>query len=158
MDDVRPQIAAAAVLGLILGGVLAFVAGGALVDREAKGMPTTVDGWSTVRQCGEPGDDILLKAACARDWTAANLPPEAVYWTTTVDRAGQTLSGHNGYVLHFPPGGLPPNDAFWSLTMTDAQKRLVANPANRHAVGDRAGLVPNPDRSPDIYIRSAAPP
>ena len=94
---------------------------------------------------------------CARDWTAANLPPEAVYWTTTVDRAGQTLSGHNGYVLHFPSGGLPPNDAFWSLTMTDAQKRLVANPANRYAVGDRSGLVPNADGSLDIYIQTASP-
>src|SRR2546430_12441389 len=109
MDDVRAQIAAAAVLGLVVGGVLAFVAGGVLVDREAKGMQTTVDGWSTVRQCGEPGNDILLKAACARDWTAANLPPEAGYSTTTVDRAGQWLSGHNGDVLQFPAGRLPAN-------------------------------------------------
>jgi hypothetical protein len=154
---VRAQTVAAAVLGLIVGGGVAFVAGGVLVDREAKGMPTTVDGWSTVRRCGEPGDDILLKAACARDWTAVNLPPEAVYWTTTVDRAGQTLSGQHDYVLHFASGGLPPNDAFWSLTMTDAQKRLVANPANRYAVGDRSGLVPNADGSVDIYIQTASP-
>ncbi len=148
---------AAAVLGLIVGGLLAFVAGGVLVDREAKGIETTVDGWSTERQCGEPGTDILLKAACARDWTATNIPPEAVYWTTTVDSAGQALSGRNDYVLHFPQGGLPPNDAFWSLTMTDAQKRLVANPANRYAVGDRSGLVPNADGSLDIYMQTASP-
>ena len=148
---------AAAVLGLIVGGLLAFVAGGVLVDREAKGIETTVDGWSTERQCGEPGTDILLKAACARDWTATNIPPEAVYWTTTVDSAGQALSGRNDYVLHFPQGGLPPNDAFWSLTMTDAQKRLVANPANRYAVGDRSGLVPNADGSLDIYMQTAPP-
>src|SRR5205809_139125 len=157
MEDVSAKTVAAAVLGLVVGGALAFVTGGVLVDREAKGMQTTVDGWSTVRQCGEPSNDILLKAACARDWTAANLPPEAVYWTTTVDSAGQTLSGHHDYVLHFPPGGLPPNDAFWSLTMTDAQKRLVANPANRYAVGDRSGLVPNADGSLDIYIQAASP-
>ena len=157
MEDVSAKIVAAAVLGLVVGGVLAFVTGGVLVDREAKSMQTTVDGWSTVRQCGEPGNDILLKAACARDWTGANLPPEAVYWTTTVDRAAQTLSGHHDYVLHFPPGGLPPNDAFWSLTMTDAQKRLVANPANRYAVGDRSGLVPNADGSLDIYFQTASP-
>ena len=172
MDDMRAQISdpaprfldrinrgtvAAVVLGLLVGGVVAFVAGGVLVDREAKGMQTTIDGWSTVRQCGEPGNDILMKAACARDWTAANLAPEAVYWTTTVDSAGQTLSGGHDYVLHFPPRGLPPNDAFWSLTMTDAQKRLVANPANRYAVGDRSGLVPNADGSLDIYIQTASP-
>src|SRR2546429_8625096 len=109
MDDVRAQIAAAAVLGLIVGGVVAFVAGGVLVDREAKGMPTTVDGWSTVRQCGEPGDDILLKAACARDWTAANLPPEAGYWTTAGDRPGAAPFGHNGHRLPLPAGGPPPH-------------------------------------------------
>src|SRR2546428_4892467 len=154
---VHKRTVAVAVLGLIVGGVLAFVTGGVLVDREAKGMQMTVDGWSTVRQCGEPGNDILLKAACARDWTAANLPPEAVYWATTVDRAGQTLSGHHDYVLHFPPRGLPPNDAFLSLTMTAAQKRLVANPANRYAVGDRSGLVPNADGSLDIYFQTASP-
>src|SRR2546426_11960425 len=108
MEDVSAKIVAAAVLGLLVGGVLAFVTGGVLVDREAKGMQTTVDGWSTVRQCGEPGDDILLKAACARDWTAVNLPPEAVEWTTTVDSAGQTLSGHHVYELLFPPGSIPP--------------------------------------------------
>src|SRR5438094_4312264 len=157
MDGVRAKTVAAAVLVLLVGGVLAFVAGGVLVDREAKGMKTKVDVWISVRHCGEPGNDILLKAACARDWTAANLPPEAVYWTTTVDSAGQTLSGHNDYVLHFPPGDLPPNDAFWSLTMTDAQKRLVANPANRYAVGDRTGLVPNAAGSLDIYIQTASP-
>src|SRR5437899_2864277 len=157
MEDVSAKTIAAAVLGLVIGGVLAFVTGGVLVDREAKGMQTTIDGWSTVRQCGEPGNDILMKAACARDWTAANLAPEAVYWTTTVDSAGHTLSGQHDYVLHFPPGGLPPNDAFWSLTMTDAQKRLVANPANRYAVGDRSGLVPNADGSLDIYIQAASP-
>ena len=148
---------AAAVLGLIVGGVLAFVTGGALVGVEATAMQTTVNGWSTERQCGEPGNDILLQAACARDWTAANIPAEAVYWTTTVDSAGKTLSGQHVYVLHFPPGDLPPNDAFWSLTMTDAQKRLVANPTDRYAVGDRSGLVPNADASLDIYIRTASP-
>src|SRR2546426_12685411 len=110
MEDVSAKIVAAAVLGLLVGGVLAFVTGGVLVDREAKGMQTTVDGWSTVRQCGEPGDDILLKAACSRDWTAANLPPEAVYWTTTVRRAGPTLSGPHDYRPPYPPGRPPPTD------------------------------------------------
>ncbi|HEY5434050.1 MAG TPA: DUF1254 domain-containing protein [Candidatus Limnocylindrales bacterium] len=153
----RRTVVADVLQGLVIGGVLAFVTGGVLVGVEANAMQTTVDGWSTVRQCGEPGNDILLQAACARDWTAVNIPPEAVYWTTTVDSAGQTLSGQHDYVLHFPPGGLPPNDAFWSLTMTDAQKRLVANPADRYAVGDRSGLVPNADGSVDISIQTASP-
>jgi hypothetical protein len=44
---------------------------------------------------------------------------EAAYWTTTVDSTGRALSGQHNYALHFPAGQLPPNNAFWSLTMTD---------------------------------------
>jgi hypothetical protein len=120
-------------------------------------MQTTVDGWSSARQCGEPGDDILVQAGCAQVLTAVNIPQEAVYWTATADSSGEALSGQNDYVLHFPAGGLPPNDGFWSLTMTDARAHLVANPANRYAVGDRSGLVPNADGSVDIYIEAASP-
>jgi hypothetical protein len=35
--------------------------------------------------------------------------------------------------MHFPPEGLPPNDAFWSLTMADAKEHFVANPLNRYS-------------------------
>ncbi|HBY07649.1 MAG TPA: hypothetical protein DEH22_07645, partial [Chloroflexi bacterium] len=58
---------------------------------------------------------------------------------------------------HFPPGGLPPNDAFWSLTMGDAKNRFVANPINRYSVSDRSGLAQNADGSVDIYLQNAAP-
>jgi hypothetical protein len=74
-----------------------------------------------------------------------------------VDAAGRALSGTRDYVMHFPPGGLPPNDAFWSLTMADAKNRFVANPVNRYMVGDRSGLVQNADGSVDISIQHAAP-
>src|SRR5438445_11026713 len=105
MDDVRAQIVAAAVLGLIVGGVLAFVTGGVLVDREAKGMQTTVDGWSTGRQCGERGNDIRLKGACARDWAAGNLPREGGDGPTTVVLAGQGRWRHPGCGQGCPTGG-----------------------------------------------------
>jgi hypothetical protein len=59
--------------------------------------------------------------------------------------------------MHFPPGGLPPNNAFWSLTMGDAQNRFVANPIDRYSVSDRTGLAQNADGSVDIYIQNAAP-
>ena len=59
--------------------------------------------------------------------------------------------------MHFPPEGLPPNDAFWSLTMADAKERFMANPLNRYLVGDRAGLVANADGSVDIQIKTTAP-
>ncbi len=107
--------------------------------------------------CGEASNGILLRAACAKFIAASNLPQEAAYWGTSVDSAGQPLNGGHDYLLHFPPGGLPPNQAFWSLTMVDPQGYLVDNPINRYTVGDRSGLVQGADGSIDIYIQHTAP-
>jgi hypothetical protein len=107
---------------------------------------------------GEPGNGLLLRAAHAQLFPGpVNVPQEAMYWWTNVDGAGHTLSGARNYLLHFPPAGLPPNQAFWSLTMGTAKNRSVPNPINRYSVSDRSGLVPNPDGSVDIYIQPTAP-
>ena len=74
-----------------------------------------------------------------------------------MDSAGHKLNGQHDYILHFPHGGLPPNDAAWSLTMGDSWRRMVDNPIHRYSVGDRSGLVPNADGSIDIYIQDTAP-
>jgi hypothetical protein len=144
-------------LGIISGGVLAVITTFILIGVEAYSILTTVNGWSTTLKCDMPGNGILLRAACASILPMANVPEEAVYWTTTRDSMRQKLNGQQDYVLHFPAGQLPPNDAFWSLTMTDVQSHMVANPINRYSVGDRSGLVPNADGSIDIYIQNATP-
>lgn len=108
-------------------------------------------------KAGQPGNGILLRAAFARTLPAVNVAQEAAYWTTTRDSAGQTLRGQHEYVLHFPEGQLPPNDAFWSLTMTDVAGFMVKNPSDRYSVGSRSGLVPNTDGSIDIHIQRTAP-
>lgn len=153
----KRNIIADLVQGIIVGAVLAFITANLLVNAEVNVMQMTVNGWSILLKCGESGNGILLRAACAKDIPAANLPEEAVYWTATVDGAGLTLNGQNDYILHFPPGGFPPNNAFWSLTMTDSQRIMVANPINRYDVSDRSGLVPNADGSVDVYIQKTAP-
>jgi hypothetical protein len=115
-------------------------------------------GWFTIMGCGLPSNSMLMRAACAQIFPGpVNVPQEAMYWTTSGDGAGHTLSGEHDYIVHFPAGGLPPNNAFWSLTMGDAKNRFVANPINRYSLGDRSGLAPNPDGSVDIYIQKAAP-
>ncbi|MEP6775694.1 MAG: DUF1214 domain-containing protein, partial [Chloroflexota bacterium] len=86
-----------------------------------------------------------------------NVPQEAMYWWTNTDGAGHALSGVHHYVMHFPPGGLPPNNAFWSLTMGTAKNHFVPNPINRYSVSDRSGLMQDPDGSVDIYIQNVAP-
>jgi hypothetical protein len=143
----------------VLQGVLIGV-GTAFVSAQlfARIKATKVNGWITILGCGVPGNSMLFRAACAQVFPGpVNVPQEAMYWWRNVDGAGHTLSGPHDYILHFPPGGLPPNDAFWSLTMGDAKNRFVANPINRYSVSDRTGLVPNADGSVDIYIQNAAP-
>lgn len=143
--------------GVIVGAVLALVTALLLITAQVHALQTTVNGWSVTMTCGKASNGILVRAACAQALWAVNLPEEAVYWTATTDGAGQALTGAHDYRLHFPPGGLPPNHAFWSLTMTIAPGYLVANPINRYSVGDRSGLVPNADGSIDIYIQHTAP-
>ena len=143
--------------GVLVGAVLAFSTALLLITAQVNAMQTTVNGWSSTQTCGKASNGILVRAACTQALFAVNLPEEAVYWTATVDGAGQTLTGAHAYVLRFPPGGLPPNHAFWSLTMTIAPGYLVANPYNRYSVGDRSGLISNADGSIDIYIQRTAP-
>jgi len=142
------------VQGFLVGAGLGVVA----VEILARIKATRINGWITVFGCGLPGNDVFTRAACARIFPGpVNVPQEAMYWRTGVDGAGHTLSGEHDYVLHFPPRGLPPNDAFWSLTMADPKERFVANPIDRYSVGDRSGLAQNPDGSVDIYLQNAAP-
>ncbi len=140
--------------GLLIGWGLAFVT----AQVYARIKATKVNGWITMFGLGEPGNGMLLRAAHAQLFPGpVNVPQEAMYWWTNEDGAGRTLSGRYGYVMHFAPGGLPPNSAFWSLTMGDAHNRLVPNPLNRYSLSDRSGLTQNPDGSVDIYIQNAAP-
>jgi hypothetical protein len=140
--------------GLIAGGVL----GCFTVEIFAKIKTTPVNGWITLLGCGVPGNGMLFRAACAlRFLGPVNIPQEAMYWITNKNGAGHKLSGRHNYMMHFPPGGLPPNDAFWSLTMGDAKNRFVPNPINRYSVSDRSGLVPNADGSVDVYIQNTGP-
>jgi hypothetical protein len=145
------------VQGIIVGAVLAFLTANLIMNAVVKAMTTTVNGWSIAPKCGQPGNGILLRAACARTLPAVNVAQEAAYWTTTIDSTGRALSGRHDYVLHFPAGQLPPNDAFWSLTMTDVVGYMVSNPIDRYSVGDRSGLAPNADGSIDIYMQRTAP-
>jgi hypothetical protein len=141
--------------GILIGAGLAFVT---VLIILPKIYVTKVNGWTTMYGCGEPGNGILLRGACAITFMGPiNVPQEAMYWTTKVDEAGQKLSGEHDYSMHFAAGQLPPNQAFWSLTMGDAKNHFVANPLNRYSVSDRSGLAQNPDGSVDIYIQNAAP-
>lgn len=140
--------------GILIGFGLAFVSANAYARIKA----TKVNGWITMFGLGVPGNGMFLRAAHAQLFPGpVVVPQEAMYWWADADGAGQMLTGQQDYIMHFPPGQLPPNDAFWSLTMGDAKNHYVPNPIKRYNVGDRSGLVPNADGSVDIYIQNAAP-
>lgn len=142
------------VQGVLIGFGLAFVT----AQIYARVKATKINGWITMFGLGEPGNGMLLRAAHAQLFPGpVNVPQESMYWTTSGDGAGHILSGEHRYLMRFPPGGLPPNDAFWSLTMGDAKNRFVPNPIDRYSVSDRSGLVPNADGSVDIYLQTAPP-
>jgi hypothetical protein len=144
----------AIIQGALIGFGLAFVSAYVYARIKAK----KVNGWITMYGLGEPSNGMFLRAAHAQLFPGpVNLPQEAMYWWTNSDGAGHALSGAHDYVMHFPPGGLPPNKAFCSITMGDAGNHFVANPLDRYSVSDRTGLAQNPDSSVDVFIQMAAP-
>ncbi len=142
----------------VLQGILIGV-GLALVSAHVYGLTRgkKANGWMTVYGCGEPGNGMFRRAADS--WAFPGpiaVSQEAMYWRANADGAGRTLNGRQPYVMHFPAGQLPPNDAFWSLTMGNGQNRYVPNPLNRYHVGNHSGLVPNADGSVDVYLQNTA--
>jgi hypothetical protein len=112
-----------------------------------------VNGWTTMRSnIGVYGTDYVVRAVIAMIGLGANLPEDAIYPLLLHDSSGNELVGDQSYVLHFDADQLPPVDAFWSVTMYDAEGFPVPNPLDRYALGDRDPLNYNDDGSLDLYI------
>jgi hypothetical protein len=145
------------VQGVIIGATLAFVTTFLILNAVAKAETTTVDGWSSIRRAGQPGTGLLVGSALQKALPVVNVFEEAAYWTASADSAAERLSGEHSYRLHFPPGQLPPTDAFWSLTATDTAGYMARSSAGRSSVDDHSGLVINADGSVDVLLQSRAP-
>jgi hypothetical protein len=117
-----------------------------------------VNGWSmNTDTMGVYGDYYLKRAIVAMLGLGANQPEDAVYPLNIADAHGKPLTGEHKYTLHFNKEGLPPVNAFWSVTMYDSAGFQVANPINRFAIGDRDELKYNPDGSLDLYLQNESP-
>jgi hypothetical protein len=117
-----------------------------------------VNGWSmNTNTMGVYGNYYLKRAVIAMIGLLANLPEDAIFPQLLVDANGKDLNGNNSYLLHFNKSELPPSNAFWSITMYDAQGFQVANELNRFAIGDRDNLTYNMDGSLDIYLQHDSP-
>jgi hypothetical protein len=73
------------------------------------------------------------------------------------DAQGKPVTGDDDYVIHFDADGLPPVNAFWSVTMYDDEGFQAANELSRFAIGDRDPLRYNADGSLDLYLQHANP-
>jgi hypothetical protein len=133
-------------------------AGLKLMDDKAPTLARVVNGWQmNTDTMGVYGDYYLKRAIIAMAGLGANQPEDAIYPLAVSDVDGQPVTAENRYVLSFKKDELPPVDAFWSLTMYDAEGFQVANPINRFAIGDRDALKFNADGSLDLYIQHDNP-
>ena len=116
------------------------------------------NGWSmNTDTMGVYGNYYLKRAIITQLGLGANLPEDAIYPINLADETGKPLDGGSNYVLHFDKGATPPVNAFWSVTLYDAQGYQVANSLNRFAVSSWMPFKTNSDGSLDLYFQSASP-
>jgi hypothetical protein len=101
-------------------------------------------------------DNYLYRYAGAKLGLYGNSKQDALYFGYFVDASHQPLdASKSAYELHFAKGDLPPNKAFWSLTMYDGKTQLlVANPLKRYLLNSTAlkSYKYGPDGSLILYI------
>jgi hypothetical protein len=124
-------------------------------------MPTLArlaNGWSmNTDTMGVYGNYYLKRAIIAQVGLGANLPEDAIYPINIADRDGNPLDGTNSYKIHFDKADLPPVNAFWSVTLYDAEGFQVPNALNRFAVSSWMPFAYNADGSLDLHIQNQSP-
>ena len=129
-----------------------------LMAWKVTSLARVVNGWSmNTDTMGVYGNYYLKRAIVTQFGLGANLPEDAIYPLNLADDTGKPLDGGNAYVLHFDKGATPPVNAFWSVTLYDAQGYQVANSLNRFAVSSWMPFKTNPDGSLDLYFQNASP-
>jgi hypothetical protein len=123
-----------------------------------------INGWKVGSFFGDRAfynGDWLLRAAAAKGGIYGNDAVEAMYPLTKTSADGKAIDGskHN-YTITFPAGGLPPVNAFWSITMYDGKTQfLIKNPINRYLINSPMvpAMTTNPDGSLTLYLQKDSP-
>lgn len=118
---------------------------------------TVRNGWSYSNTVGRYGTAYLDRASIALRGLGALPAEDAIYPSVANDADGRPLDGANKYTMHFAKEALPPVNAFWSLTLYDADGYFLANAMNRYALGDRDRLRFNDDGSLNLYVQHERP-
>jgi hypothetical protein len=134
--------------------------GEGILAAKSASMGKDVNGWQLSPVLDEYfGTSYLFRAAIGYQAMFVNTPIEAYYPSVFKDTDGKVLDGSAGnYTITFPKGKTPPADAFWSVTMYDAKKRLmVENSLNRYKIGSADKLEAGADGSTTLYIQADSP-
>ena len=141
----------------VLEGLRAAYTGGMRII-EAHTVSQTRKPWGYSTRLGRWNGNLLLRATTAMKGLGALCAEETIYAMADFDGAGEPLDGVRRYAIRFAPDGLPPADAFWSVSLYGADRYFAEHPAHRHAVGDRtAGLTFDADGSLTIPIQHQRP-
>jgi hypothetical protein len=117
-----------------------------------------VNNWSmNTDTMGVYGTYYLKRAIVAQVGLGANLPEDAIYPLNIGDESGKPLDGANKYIIRFTKDGLPPVDAFWSVTLYDNEGFQVANPLKRFAVSSWMPFKRDTDGSLTLYFQNENP-
>jgi hypothetical protein len=116
------------------------------------------NGWSmNADTMGVYGNYYLKRAIVAQLGLGANLPEDAIYPLNLADEDGNPLHGAEKYIMHFDKGAQPPVNAFWSITLYDAEGFQVGNVLNRFALSSWMPFKYNADGSLDLYFQNDSP-
>jgi hypothetical protein len=103
-----------------------------------------------------PGDyktNYLDRAAAARFAIPASLPEDVMCYHTAVDCDGEPLRGAYRYLINLQPDGIPPVNAFWSVTLYDSRQHIVPNSLHRFVIRSRDRLRIDSDNSLSLHIQ-----
>jgi hypothetical protein len=130
----------------------------ALMKWKVPTLARVVNYWSmNTDTMGVYGNYYLKRAIVAQLGLGANLPHDAIYPLNLGDEADKPLDGAGKYTIHFDKASLPPVEAFWSITLYDAEGFQVVNALNRFAASSWMPFKYNGDGSLDLYFQNESP-
>lgn len=104
-----------------------------IIQYAGRSLGVTNNGWSMMFEGGRYGQDYLSRASINYRAAGLNIPKRALYPNRYTDSKGQQLTGQHKYKMVMPADA--PADAFWSLTMYDAENLfMVENKIDRYSI------------------------
>jgi hypothetical protein len=144
--------------------LIAMKQGDDKVDKWLASGNKVINGWNVGAFFGDEAfynGDWIMRAGAAKGGLYGNDAIEAMYPYTRTDATGETLdASKHKYTITFPPGQLPPVNAFWSVTMYDGKSRLlIKNPINRYLINSPmlSAMKKDADGSLTLYLQKDSP-